>query len=738
MPSKSRSDFHEEIARLKGQGRLDDADVVAREAQSQFPDELGWQAERAWIAFDRQDFTGSIQLWRGLREKCDDPDISFLLGEGVACHRAGLLDEAEEVYTQALEKFPGHQQLLIDFAWNAEARGDRQAALLRWQKVKAQSPDRPEAYRRMAIGLFDEGRFDEAAAVLEEGMERLAEQEDLFVDYAWQAEWRGNPGEALKRWERVKLSFPHRPEGYSEAARILMDRGRLEDAKVVLAPSLRMFPDDPQILEINGWLATRQRAVQTADEIWSEFRKRFPDKTAGYLGWAAVLRAEGRLQEAEKILTEAEQHSLSDVWIALELAHILTDRCDWQNALLRWCRVAQDFPHMPEPYEGLIKTLVAVGKMEEARAVFLAGEKLIAKTLHADIVSLSLAGSLFDADMVNSRAAALVERYPDKPEGYVVAGELLRKQGQLEEAENFIRAALDKFPDHLELDVEFAQTISAQRDWARALPLWTKLGDRNPGNGSIRTAIADCLWKARQDQAALFVEGQSQAAGFEIPASLLKMVGNDHQEELRDLLMQFECIGTTCEFGLVQRRFGAEPISLLRWSSTTPEDLATALDHDLDGVGDVDHTIIEVANGEYLTRDKRYYMLSHTFTLAASEALESFTAAQCGRLQYLRRKFLSDLKATRKIYVYVADSKDTVTDEEAILLHQALRRHAQEARLLCVRLEEPDAAAGECREIRPGLFIGFLDRLSTIDISFDRWISLCRQALSFSAGHEPK
>jgi len=732
-PLKSKAEFHDEIRALKDENLFEQADAVAELAEATFPDDASWAAERAWIAFDQGDFVKSIEIWRGLRAKAERPQIAHFIGEGVACHRAGRYQEADAIYIEALELFPPNRQIFVDFAWNSDAQGARAETIRRWQQVKEHFPDVPEAYRRMGTCLVDEGRWEEAEAILQEGMTKLPDRAELFIDHAWYAEWKGDLPEALKRWETVKTLFPHCPEGYWATGKTLMDLGRLEDAEVLLAPSLRMFPDDRHVLEINGWLASRQRSVQKADEIWAEFRSRFPDEMAGYLGWAAVLRAEGRLLEAETLLIEAEKREPSNVWVALELANVQTDRYDWDKALARWRKIVADAPHMSEAYEGLVKTLMAMGNIEEAKRVFVAGESLANRDVHAEIASLALAGNLLDANMVKNRAQSLVERYPDRPDVYVAVGDLFRKSGALDEAENLLTEALEGFPGHVELEVQLAQAISAKREWARVMPLWAKLGERNPSNGTIRTAIANCLWQARQDQAFLFVEGQSQAAAFDIPASLFEMVGDDHEKELQELFMKFECIGTTCEFGLVQRRFGAEPIGLLRWSSTTPENLATALVHKLDGVGEPEHTIIEVINGEYITRDDRYYMMSHTFTLATSEPLEEFSVAQCQRLQFLKRKLLGDLKAAKKIFVYVADSKDTVTDDEAILLHDALRGYADSIKLLCVRLEEPDWPAGEVREIRPGLSIGFLNRLSTIDISFDHWIALCRKMTAVTA-----
>ncbi len=47
----------------------------------------------------------------------------------------------------------------------------------------------------------------------------------------------------------------------------------------------------------------------------------------------------------------------------------------------------------------------------------------------------------------------------------------------------------------------------------------------------------------------------------------LAAVSAVEQITLQDLMLQFESLGQNCEFGLVQRRAGADPLGLLRFDS---------------------------------------------------------------------------------------------------------------------------------------------------------------------------
>jgi hypothetical protein len=118
-------------------------------------------------------------------------------------------------------------------------------------------------------------------------------------------------------------------------------------------------------------------------------------------------------------------------------------------------------------------------------------------------------------------------------------------------------------------------------------------------------------------------------------------------------------------------------------------------------------------------------MLSHTFTSAAVEPLELFGPEQCRRIQWLRRKLLEALSTAAKTFVYTA--KRGLTDAQAGALLAALQRYSAKNRLLCVCVEAPGRPAGTVQQRGQGLFLGYIDRLSTVDISVDVWLQLCRQ-----------
>jgi hypothetical protein len=225
---------------------------------------------------------------------------------------------------------------------------------------------------------------------------------------------------------------------------------------------------------------------------------------------------------------------------------------------------------------------------------------------------------------------------------------------------------------------------------------------------------------------------------LDIPANvgLPVNVGEVDDPEIKSLLFNFESLGRDCEFGLAQRRYAAEPISLLRWASSRPDELLQLLEHRFEGFGD--RSQIEVrpeAWGELLPYHRKYGVVIHTFVHKKDVSdVDKFADNQCRRIRFLTRKLVEDFALNEKIFVYQAGH--LLTDLLAEKLHSALQLFGP-VRLLAVSLANPKRPNGTI-EVKPnGLIRGYIDKFGKYstdngvkwNISYETWISLCRQAL---------
>ena len=80
----------------------------------------------------------------------------------------------------------------------------------------------------------------------------------------------------------------------------------------------------------------------------------------------------------------------------------------------------------------------------------------------------------------------------------------------------------------------------------------------------------------------------------------------------RDLVLQFESLGDNCELGLVQRRVGAEPLGLLRFSGAPLRNLLRAFAARFEHIADPAHVRLQPENGEFMVKLTKYDFTYHS------------------------------------------------------------------------------------------------------------------------------
>jgi hypothetical protein len=219
-----------------------------------------------------------------------------------------------------------------------------------------------------------------------------------------------------------------------------------------------------------------------------------------------------------------------------------------------------------------------------------------------------------------------------------------------------------------------------------------------------------------------------------LPAAIEAAVGMDTEA----LARRFESLGTNREFGLIQPRLGADPLSLLRFCECTTLDLVRALVDDLNALTDPESITVSTWDG-----DARDYGLAVTkYNLRWRTP---FSKNECGRdatpaehavtLGYLRRKFYEGLRTGRKIHVL--KQRRPVPIEQAAALLIELERHGR-ATLLCVEPASGKKRPGEVELLAPGLMRGYVDRSDQrTDVEFANptgWLVLLANAALLHGG----
>lgn len=221
-------------------------------------------------------------------------------------------------------------------------------------------------------------------------------------------------------------------------------------------------------------------------------------------------------------------------------------------------------------------------------------------------------------------------------------------------------------------------------------------------------------------------------------------IGRLTGEPAAQFMLRFESLGDNCEFGLVQRRCGAEPLGLFRFSDITIPQLLRGLDSGFEGLGDparMEFSLQPGGRSEYVLRDNSYGLVFHTF-LYQGEVIESeLIAQQSTRLKFLRRKFLEDLANGEKIFVIKCN--EPLAEADVLPVLAGLRRHSSRIQLLYVRPETPEHPSGTVQVVGDGLLLGYVDRFAprerVPDLSLESWLAVCVNAaqLAGRAPHPP-
>ena len=202
---------------------------------------------------------------------------------------------------------------------------------------------------------------------------------------------------------------------------------------------------------------------------------------------------------------------------------------------------------------------------------------------------------------------------------------------------------------------------------------------------------------------------------------------------LPDLAARFESLGDNCEFGLFQRRCDTEPMGLLRFSGSFSHDVIRGIEREFDGICDPADIVPKLeGNGEkreFMIYERKYGLVYHTFIYEGERTPELMARQESTRLKFLRRKFLEELEAGEKIFVFKSGSP--IQEAQVLPLFMALNAKAPNT-LLWVVPEEANKPSGTVEVTMNGLLKAYIDRFApgddARDLSFEAWVRICAHA----------
>ena len=673
---------------LREQGRLRDADAVLTGQFERLAQEPWIFFEYALLAERAQDWPEAAKRWAGVTMRFSHVWEGYC-GQSRALRQLENLPAARRLLSEAAAGFPDLAQPFHDIARLAEADQDWVAAEQAWRGFLARDKGEWWAHAGLAHALRRQDRFDEADAVLTGQFAGPVQETGLFFEYAAIAEDRGDWAEAVERYRTFMRRYPDLPHAARRLARVLRRLGRRAEGDDILRQAIAANPGNLMLR-----LAFSRNVAEIIPDGATEFLARtrqtlldFPDEPEAHGFLADAFAANGLFDKAEGCLAAACARFPGNADLLLRWATDLAQQAKWDSALTVFDQLDRVRPPDEQAECDVTEMLITAGRWEAAE----------------------------------TRLTAALGRFPEAAMLHVLRLDGMIASGRLDLAIGQWREIERKFP----ADVE--GLLFERRN--RMLGL---------GHDPVEAAPAGV---ARFGTLALGVARPGVARSRVAPT--------EHRPiRAEDVVMQFESLGgwgLGCEFGLVQRAMGAEPLGLLRWADIDTDGLAGALEAGFEGVGLPDQTVLEPTGGaldEYVSEDRRFGMRIHSYVPAGQVGAERMLAQTCRRLSFLRRKLLDDLHRADKILVY-KNARRPLTGRELERLRLAIRRYGDNT-LLYVRYQNEEHRFPSVISPAPGLLIGHIDRMGLtpegvpMPIPFDSWAALVLNVHALLQTADPK
>jgi tetratricopeptide (TPR) repeat protein len=248
---------------------------------------------------------------------------------------------------------------------------------------------------------------------------------------------------------------------------------------------------------------------------WDAARALSPKQAAPYLSAGNALRALGRLDEAETLLSDAAQRFPRNDQILVLSASVANMRHDWDTAARRWKIVRERQPGNVASYIGSLTALRGADRMDEAREFFPAASAAIAaaKARNDDPISylkleMAIAKVEHDWPVVRRCAQELIAR--EKSSHPTLLLSLAQACWHLEDVDAADQAAQKTIaaePRMVEAIIIAAWVASERGDGEKALTCYRKLAALTPKTPRWALKAVQLLnWLGQVDEAVTELE----------------------------------------------------------------------------------------------------------------------------------------------------------------------------------------------------------------------------------------
>ncbi len=260
------------------------------------------------------------------------------------------------------------------------------AAAETFEKVIVQNPNILEAYQYLINSYINLNEFDKAIKVIEENKLRFTNQKDITVllGKLYLKELRLN--EAEKTLLEVNSQYPDDTEVKTLLARLyfnkgvkLADKEEYQKAIKVLKKSLSFDKSFPESYAMLGSLYLQTNEIDSADKIFNEGLKKFPDNDVLIGNYALVAIKKKDYNKAIKDLEKVWNGNKDNIQIGLQLAKLYRVKYRIDEAFEIYESLLKKYPKEKSIYNEMLEYYTVINDQENRRKVLEKMEKVFTK-----------------------------------------------------------------------------------------------------------------------------------------------------------------------------------------------------------------------------------------------------------------------------------------------------------------------------------------------------------------------
>jgi len=291
-----------------------------------------------------------------------------------ALHQQGRLGEAEPLYRQLLEAFPGHPGVLQRLSEIYFRSGRIEEAAEFTRKALDSTPNDAQMLSNLGFMLYKIGRSGEALVFLERSLQLDPRSPRTHTNLGNTLAALNRRQEALECFSRAVELDPNLAEPHNNIGNVLADLKRHEEAIVAFNKALALQPDFVPALTNLGNSLFHLRRYDEAAACFARALELKPDYAPAHYNWGTLLGETGLHEQAAEHYKKAREIDPGYAAACNNLGRSLNALGRPLEAMAAYKNALAIDPGSAIAHSGISSSFLYLGNFDEARA---AGEKAI-------------------------------------------------------------------------------------------------------------------------------------------------------------------------------------------------------------------------------------------------------------------------------------------------------------------------------------------------------------------------